>query len=202
MVYVYTILSDDVQSAWSVDVLVRERFMSRMVTIAIATSMMAVFATVVLVAQEPLDGPKRIFHDELLDHLVGHWVIARDIRGTRTQNTADVDWVLNHQFLHIRMRDTAIPPQYGAEIFIGYDNRSDRYVVHWLDTFGGRFSETLAYGRRSGTSITFVFEYPDAPFHNTFTWDAAASAWTSRMEQRDASGQWVTFANDTFRRAR
>jgi len=173
-----------------------------MAAIAIVISMTAVRAPVTTAAQEPLDGPKRIFHDELLDHFVGHWVITREIRGTRTQNTADVDWALNHQFLHIHMRDTATPPQYEAEIFIGYDNTSDRYVLHWIDIYGGRFSETLAYGQRNGTSIAFVFEYPDGPFHNTFTWDAAASTWTSRMEQKNASGQWVPFANDTFRRAR
>ena len=48
-------------------------------------------------------------------------------------------------------------------IFIGYDNTSERYVVHWLDNFGGRFSETLGYGLRSGNSIKFVSSTPTVP---------------------------------------
>ena len=53
---------------------------------------------------------------------------------------------------------------------IGYDHTSERYVAHWMDIYGGRFSETLGYGVRSGDQIEFVFEYPDGPFHTTFRW--------------------------------
>jgi hypothetical protein len=41
---------------------------------------------------------------------------------------------------------------------------SERYVAHWIDVFGGRFSETLGYGKRAGDEIDFIFEYPDGPF--------------------------------------
>lgn len=41
------------------------------------------------------------------------------------------------------MKDVSSPPNYEAMVFIGYDNTSERYVVHWIDVFGGRFSETL-----------------------------------------------------------
>ena len=34
-----------------------------------------------LLAQEPLDGRNRIFHDDLLDNLVGDWKLNRKIRG-------------------------------------------------------------------------------------------------------------------------
>ncbi len=56
------------------------------------------------------------------------------------------------------MKDVNIPPQYEALVFLGYDNASERYVAHWIDVFGGRFSETLGYGTRSGDSIKFIFE--------------------------------------------
>jgi hypothetical protein len=76
--------------------------------------------------------------------------------------------------------------------------------VHWIDVFGARFSETLGYGTRYGTragnTIKFVFEYPDGPFHNTFTWDPEAKRWTFLMEQKDATGKWKVFAEDTLRR--
>jgi len=151
-------------------------------------------------AQEPLDGPNRPFKDELLENLVGDWKLTRQIRGQTVQNTVQVEWVLNHQFLRIHMKDTATPSTYEAMVFLGYDNASDRYVVHWIDIFGGRFSETLGYGKRDGNAIKFVFEYPDGPFHNTFTWNAAEKSWTFLMEQKK-QGKWTTFATDTLRRS-
>jgi hypothetical protein len=77
---------------------------------------------------------------------------------------------------------------YEAHIYIGYDNASDRYVIHWIDIFGGRFSEILGYGTRSGNSIKFVFEYPDGPFHNTFTWNSGDNSWRFFLEQKGADG--------------
>ena len=151
-------------------------------------------------AQEPLDGPNRPFKDELLENLVGDWKLARQIRGQTVQNTVHVDWVLNHQFLRIHMKDAATPAQYEAMVFVGYDNASDRYVAHWIDVFGGRFSETLGYGKRDGNSIKFVFEYPDGPFHNTFTWNASDKTWTFLMEQKNKEGKWTIFATDRLRR--
>lgn len=150
---------------------------------------------------EPLEGKNHIFHDELLDNLAGRWKLTRVMRGRTVENAVEADWVLNHQFLRLHMKDAADPPQYEAMVFIGYDNTSDRYLAHWLDVFGGRFSEALGYGRRSGNSIELVFEYPDGPFHNTFSWDPAGKTWTFLMTQKDASGKWVTFAQDRLRRA-
>ena len=150
--------------------------------------------------QQPLDGPNRIFRDDLLESLVGKWQLTRTIRGKQVQNSVDAEWVLNHQFLRVHMKDTAVPSQYEAMVFIGYDNASERYVAHWIDVYGGRFSETLGYGRRDGDSIRFVFEYPDGPFHNTFTWNRETKIWTFLMETKNPSGQWVQFANDTLRR--
>ncbi len=152
-------------------------------------------------AQEPLDGPNRPFKDELLENLVGDWKLTRQIRGQTVQNTVKVEWVLNHQFLRIHMKDVATPAQYEAMVFVGYDNASDRYVAHWIDVFGGRFSETLGYGKRDDNSIKFLFEYPDGPFHNTFTWNASDKTWTFLLEQKNKEGKWATFATDTLRRA-
>jgi hypothetical protein len=151
-------------------------------------------------SQEPLDGPKRILRDDLLDNLAGHWMLTRKIRGKEIQNSVDAEWVLNHQFLQVHMKDLATPPAYEALIFMGYDNTSERYVVHWIDVYGGRTSETLGYGKRNGTSMPLVFEYPDGPFHNTLTWDGTAKTWVFSMEHKNASGQWVPFGEDTLRR--
>lgn len=153
------------------------------------------------VGQESLDGRHRVFRDELLDNLVGSWRLTRKIRGQTVENSIKVEWVLNHQFIQIHMKDVNSSPAYEAMVFIGYDNTSERYVAHWLDVFGGRFSETLGYGTRSGNSIKFVFEYPDGPFHNTFTWDPEARTWTFLMRSKDKTGKWVVFAEDNLRRS-
>jgi hypothetical protein len=151
-------------------------------------------------AQDPLDGPNRIFNDDLLNNLVGAWKLKREIRSRTAENTVTVEWVLNHQFLRIHMKDVKKPPTYEAMVFVGFDNTSERYVVHWIDVFGGRFSETLGYGTRSGNSIKFVFEYPDGPFHNTFTWTPETKSWRFLMEQKNKAGMWVKFAEDTLTR--
>ncbi len=153
-----------------------------------------------LQAQEPLDGSKVIFHDDLLDKLAGDWKLTRKISGRSVENRVKTEWVLNHQFLLVHMKDGSVPPGYEAMVFIGYDNAGDRYVAHWIDVFGGRFSETLGYGKRSGNSIKFVFEYPDGPFNNTFTWYPKVKSWVFLMEQKDKAGMWKTFAEDTLRR--
>jgi len=153
-----------------------------------------------LCAQEPLDGRKVIFHDDLLDNLAGDWKLTRTIKGRLTVNSVRAQWVLDHQFLLVHMKDVSEPSNYEAMVYIGYDNTSERYVAHWIDVFGGRFSETLGYGKRAGNSIKFVFEYPDGPFNNTFTWYPETKLWISLMEQKDATGKWKVFAEDTLRR--
>jgi hypothetical protein len=112
-------------------------------------------------AQAAPDDRDRTFNDALLDLLVGRWNVSREIRGKQERNTLDVEWVLLHQFLQLHFKDIAEPPQYEAIVLIGYDRAAQRYVIHWCDTFGGKFSLT-GHGRRSGDSIEFVFEGPDS----------------------------------------
>ena len=100
------------------------------------------------------------------------------------------DGVLNHQFLRIHMKDVADPPTYEALVYIGYQHADQRYVVHWLDVYGGKFS-AIGYGRRVGDTI---------PFYNTFKWDARSESWTLTMEATGKDGKRELFAVDTLRR--
>jgi hypothetical protein len=52
----------------------------------------------IMPAQQPLDGRERILHDELLDNLAGDWKISPKFKTRTVENTAKVEWVLNHQF--------------------------------------------------------------------------------------------------------
>ena len=156
-------------------------------------------AAMPVLAQEPADGPKNIFHDAFIDKLVGEWRLLREIRGREVENTVSADWVLNHQFLRIHMKDVADPPAYEALVYIGYEHADERYVVHWLDVYGGKFS-AIGYGKRVGDSIPFVFQYDDGPFYNTFKWDARTESWTFIMEATGKDGKREPFAVDTLRR--
>ena len=83
---------------------------------------------------------------------------------------------------------------------IGYDSAGKHYVVHWIDVFGGHFSQTLGSGKRDGNALAITFDYPDGEFQNTFTFDPKDRTWISLMRQKDKSGNWSTFAEDHFRR--
>jgi hypothetical protein len=152
--------------------------------------------------QADLDGPKHIFHDSLLDNMEGRWTLTGTIAGHPAQHTVDAEWVLNHQFLRIHEKDNNSAKDgttpYEAIVMVGYDNTSERYVAHWTDIYGGRFSETLGYGTRTGNDLRFVFEYPDGPFHTTFRWKPDAGKWEWLMESRNNAGQWRQFADVTL----
>jgi Protein of unknown function (DUF1579) len=164
----------------------------------------AALATAVVQEQPPaLDGPKKIFRDELLDKMVGTWKLTGKVAGQTADHIVEAAWVLNHQFLRIHEKAVARSSdgmQYEAMVFVGYDNASERYVAHWIDVFGARASETLGYGSRTGDAIRFVFEYADGPFHTTFRWNAGAKTWQWLMKGKDKSGQWVEFGDMTLTR--
>ena len=156
-------------------------------------------------APSPLDDPAHTFHDALLDNMAGPWKLTGTIGKRPANHTVDAKWILNHQFLQIHEKDAAESNDgnsaYEAMVMIGYDNTSERYVAHWIDIFGGRFSETLGYGTRTGDAIAFIFVYPDGPFRTTFEWQPEQKQWQWRMRQKNASGQWQDFANLTLTRA-
>ena len=149
--------------------------------------------------KQPLDGPHARFEDMLLDSLTGEWKLSRKIGNRLEENHVQVEWILNHQFLQIHMQDVKSPPEYEALVFIGYEHADRRYVVYWLDTFGGKFSEK-GHGTRESNSIRFVFQYPDGQLQNTFTWNAESQTWRSLIEQQDEQGHRSVFAEDYLQR--
>lgn len=139
-------------------------------------------------------------HDEFLERLAGRWKLTRQVRGRTVENTVQADWVLDHQFLRVHMKDVAEPPAYEAEIFFGFDAARNRCVLHWLDSFGGRHS-SVGYGVREGNTIAFLFDSPEGRIRNTFTFFQEIQTWASLVELHDAaSGQWRTFATDHLQR--
>jgi hypothetical protein len=152
------------------------------------------------IAQTPQE-----WHDDLGEHMTGEWRLAGQVMGRVGHHDVQAEWVLNHQFLQIHEKTAADAPaaehKYEATWYLGYDPVSERYVLHLLDVFGGRFSETLGYGTRDGNAIRFVFEYPDGPFHTTFRWSPEKETWEWLMEQKDKDGHWTNFADLKLTRA-
>ncbi len=139
------------------------------------------------------------WRDDLIDRMAGSWRLEGRIMGREAHHTVQAEWVLNHQFLRIHEETDAGAPasehRYEATWFLGYDAVSERYVLHLLDVFGGRYSETLGYGVRDGDAVRFVFEYPDGPFHTTLRWSSEKEAWRWLMEQKDKDGKWTIFGD-------
>ena len=147
--------------------------------------------------------------DDLLDKMVGTWKVTGRIAGRSIEQGCNAEWVLNHQFLRIHFLAAQPAPaqgqtgvRYEALVFVGYSNMFEHYVVHWIDVFGGHFSQTLGFGTRlaGGRSIRFVFE-ADTPLHNTIAWDPGTGTWSMRIRQKNLEGKWTTFAEARFVKA-
>jgi len=92
--------------------------------------------------QDP-DGPKHIFVDALLDHLVGNWNSPEMSWGAPrstlwpSNGCSTINSCASTKKTNAPATNDRVP--YEAMIMVGYDNTSDRYVAHWNDVFGGRF---------------------------------------------------------------
>jgi metallo-beta-lactamase class B len=127
-------------------------------------------------AQTPCDSTR--FNDTLLDKLVGYWDLTGKIGNREVTNHFSAKWILNHQIMELHFKDTS----YEALVYLGYDCEKHRYVAHWPDILGGKYSETLGYGTRTSLStIAFHFDYPDGPFFNQFIYDAQQHSWHLHM---------------------
>jgi len=136
-------------------------------------------------SQNSLKCNESLFDDSLLAKLEGQWAITGKIGGLNISNHFTASWILNHQFIELNFTDVQSPPSYMAKVSIGYDCISERYVVHWLDILGGRFSETLGYGTKTENKIEFRFEYPDGPFINQFIYSEKNNSWQLHMTTKN-----------------
>ena len=159
-----------------------------------------IFATNFVLGQDSIRCNDKRFDDTLLEKIIGQWAASGKIGGDNIAYNFVAKWELNHQFIELTFADTAKQPQYTAKVFIGYDYTSEKYVVHWLDNFGGRFSETLGYGIKSGQIIEFRFEYPEGPFINKFIYDSKNDTWQFHTTTKNDKGVWVTFGDIYLKR--
>jgi len=137
--------------------------------------------------------------DDFLDALVGRWRLSGTMVDGPVENDLSARWVLGHQFVEMHWIDVKRPPEYEAQVLIGWDPARREYVAHWCDTFGGGYS-AVGRGARVGQRVEFRFDYPSGPFFNTFTHDPIANSWTFRGENGKPDGSRTLFMEEVARR--
>ncbi|MCX6232672.1 MAG: hypothetical protein NTZ33_14135 [Bacteroidetes bacterium] len=136
-----------------------------------------------------------IFNDKFLEKLIGNWNVTGNVLDEYINYHFQARWELNHQFVELSFADTAKIPKYTAKVYIGYDCKINRYIAHWLDNFGGRYSETLGYGEKKENSIAFRFDYPDGRFINEFIYTSKTDSWLFHTTTKNDKNMWVVFGN-------
>lgn len=138
--------------------------------------------------------------EEFLDALRGSWTMSGTVMGQPVHYRAIAERAIKGAFLQLHMVDAARPPQYQADVYLGYDAKAGDYVVHWLDEFGAAGARVVGTGRRDGQRLVVSFPYADGAFRDTFTRDPATDSWTLLLESQDQDGHWSTFASYTLAR--
>jgi hypothetical protein len=135
-----------------------------------------------------------------LDALRGPWDMAGSVGGKPVRYNAEGQRVLQGGFLRLHMIDASPPPQYEADVFIGFDHQANDYIAHWLDRFGAAGARVVARGVREGQHLVITFPYAEGAFRDTFIWRPTMQSWTLLLESQAVDGSWSTFANYTLTR--
>ena len=114
--------------------------------------------------------------------------------------TAEGVWVLQNQFFSLHMKDTAVPPAYEANLFIGIDSTKNQYIAHWLDSFGGAGARVVGVGPLSAEKIEITYPYAEGRFHNLFKYDPDKGEWTLVIESEATDAHRSVFAQYTITR--
>lgn len=153
----------------------------------------------------PLAAQQPAVQDELMDRMVGNWVLEGTISGKQTTHDVRAEWVLGHHYVRLhevsREKDASGKPQYEANLYVGWNAEEKRYGCVWLDTYGGLSPVSLANAKRSGDEIPFLFRDKDSVFHTTFRWVKESGEWEWRMDSEEMGGM-KAFARVRLKKAR
>ena len=132
------------------------------------------------------------FHDQLLDHFTGNWVLQGTIMGKENTHDVAAEWVLGHQYVRIhevsREKDSHGQPDYEATVFVGWDQPAGEYVCAWLDTYGGITPANIGRAKRDDNEIHFLFTSQDGVFHTRFIYHPETQNWEWRMDSEEKGG--------------
>ncbi len=167
----------------------------KIIALIILTGLMTFIATPSF-AQSAEDTTDGRFHDDLLNHLVGKWNVTSMAHGSPFTAAVEVDWVMNHQYLHIHFKSHEIVPWFHVpmefEEFIGYNHNSKRYVVHGMSIEGDEDpSEGFLYGYRTGNEFKTVAKFgSDSLIVQRFSWQTAYRQ-LNRPDSWNIKSVWV-----------
>ena len=106
--------------------------------------------------------------DGFLEKMTGRWTMEGTVKGNPAHHVVTGEWMSNRKFVHLHEKTADTAPaserRYDADWFVGYDEVSDRYVVHLMDVYGARFSETLGMACETETSFRWSSSILTAPF--------------------------------------
>jgi hypothetical protein len=145
---------------------------------------------------------------DLLDRLVGTWVLQGTIDNKETTHDVVAASVLNGQYVQIhevsRERDAKGRPEYEAIVYLTWEADRGEYSCLWLDSTGngGISNGVTARAKPAGDDLRLLFNYPTgALFHTTFSYDRKADTWRWVMDGEE-KGKLVPFARLTMRRGK
>jgi hypothetical protein len=152
----------------------------------------------VVFAETPLPKLAHSADATFLDALQGDWIMSGTLGGKPVRYFADGRRVLQGGFLKLHMVDGHLPPQYEAEVYIGFDAKANDFIAHWLDRFGAAGARVVARGGRKGQQLILVFPYAEGAFRDTLTWQPANRTWSLLLESQSTDNTWSTFASYTL----
>ncbi|HWA03620.1 MAG TPA: hypothetical protein VG819_08830 [Rhizomicrobium sp.] len=161
-----------------------------------------------LLAATPAIAQQATFHDPLVDHLAGHWVLTGQMDKGAVTHDIGAEWVLAHQYLKLdevsREKNKDGSPIYQATVYIGWDAGKKIYDCVWLDDYGSISTQSLGYAKPDGNRLAFVFHNRDdaGTFHTTFTWHPEKGSWSMDMDNVTPAGKTEAFARTVLSRAK
>ncbi len=125
--------------------------------------------------------------EELMDKLVGHWVLTGVIAGRETVHDVEAAWVLQRKYVRVtetsRERRGDGRPMYEATIYVGWLEAAHHYVCVWLDNTEVASGDVTC--QAAETPNAMPFEFRDAhgaiTFTNSFVYERANDTWEWRM---------------------
>jgi hypothetical protein len=131
--------------------------------------------------------------------LDGNWVMSGDVMGKPVTYRMVAGPTLQGAFTEIHMTDVQVPSEYEARVLIGHDSDSNTIIVHWMDSFGAKYSIPHGTGKVTDNSIQFTIPYKDGPFRDTFTYNPETDTWLFVLEASQPDGTWKHFARYNVR---
>jgi len=146
------------------------------------------------------DHPKIPDRPAALKALDGDWLMSGDVMGEPVTYRMVAGPTLQGAFTEIHMNDVQVPSQYEARVLIGYDAESKTVIVHWMDSFGAKYSVPHGTGTVSGNTVQFTIPYEGGAFRDTFTYSQETNTWLFVLEAAQPDGKWKHFARYTAQR--